>query len=619
MEDFLARFLPPPEFSAREIETWNRKRTIQLKNKLNNLSNTAKSKALGWGKTQVKKLRRPEIPEYKIAARRGLQIRRCMAEALLEKASPEVQEEIHNLVLEDTKQKGKGLVPGSPPFITKQIELMDQKIEELKQIADKAGWVFTILHGGLMPGQMDPVGVTLNHGGGDLRFSSHYEQFEDHVAAPFRRFLCDIFTMEKCENLVKEMATYYKPADGTEPTDSGDNDTAEKSADEGGDSTQAMSILDALKQSFAMSQAQDLSTEFADAQNKTALAAVLVDWQARTANPMAMKATNNEARSKGKSRAAKGEITAIMISLLKHVFRGLTEEHHTSKPQYNSVFLFLRGFVDISDDARFPAFCVQPSLKFCSRRNCTARYLHPYPRRTTSPLYFGSDQWQIPSWNPMEGGNQENPCMDLSIKFSDSHLDTSNLFKELVGQEPGNLCMDRPDTSMNESWSVAPDWGNLDMGGSRSWQRANSGEGNSGAGGAEDVENNAAEEQENVRSKRFHGPLTMHQAGSAVEDTEAILRSVELGEDFEHCVDKWKEVELCLSVPEGKLPTSGHLQVLPGLLGKKLGSKMPTKSAPDFQDTLIKETLHWWNGLQDESQESKVPSELPIPDYKCDM
>ncbi|KAK0185103.1 hypothetical protein F5146DRAFT_1005727 [Armillaria mellea] len=28
MEDFLARFLPPPEFSAREIETWNRKHTI---------------------------------------------------------------------------------------------------------------------------------------------------------------------------------------------------------------------------------------------------------------------------------------------------------------------------------------------------------------------------------------------------------------------------------------------------------------------------------------------------------------------------------------------------------------------------------------------------------------
>ncbi len=33
-------------------------------------------------------------------------------------------------------------------------------------------------------------------------------------------------------------------------------------------------------------------------------------------------------------------------------------------------------------------------------------------------------------------------------------------------------------------------------------------------------------------------------------NVEAILRSIELGEDFEHCVDKWKEVELCLSVPE---------------------------------------------------------------------
>ncbi|KAK0184704.1 hypothetical protein F5146DRAFT_1006419 [Armillaria mellea] len=402
--------------------------------------------------------------------------------------------------------------------------------------------------------------------------------------------------------IFSEMATYYKPADGTEPTDSGDDDTAEKSADEGGDSTQAMSILDALKQSFAMSQAQDLSTKFADAQNETALAAVLVDQQARTANPMAMKAADNEARSKGKSRAVKEGSQRNII------------------PPNHNTMVSSSSFEDLLTSLMMQGF--QPSA-FNHRSSSVPATTVPQVlggalyRTSGHPGHFGSDQWQIPSWNPMEGGNQENLCVDLSIKFSDSHLDTFNLFKELVGQEPGNLCMDRPDTSMNESWSAAPDWGNLDMGGSSSWQRANSGEGNSEAGGAEDVENNAAEEQENVQSKCFHGPLTMHQAGLAVEDTEAILRSVELREDFEHCVDKWKE--LCLSVPESKLLTSGHPQVLPGLLGKKLGSKMPTKSAPNFQDMLIKETLHWWNGLQDESRQSKVPSELPIPDYKCNM
>ncbi len=91
------------------------------------------------------------------------------------------------------------------------------------------------------------------------------------------------------------------------------------------------------------------------------------------------------------------------------------------------------------------------------------------------------------------------------------------------------------------------------MGGSASQWRTNLEEGNPEAGSAEDVESDAVEralEKENTQSMHFCGPLTMRWAGSTVEDAEAILRSVELGEDFEHCMDKWKEVELCLSVPE---------------------------------------------------------------------
>ncbi len=69
---------------------------------------------------------------------------------------------------------------------------------------------------------------------------------------------------------------------------------------------------------------------------------------------------------------------------------------------------------------------------------------------------------------------------------------------------------------------------------------------------------------------------------------------------------------------QGKLPTSGRPHVLLSLLGKKLSFDLP-KFAPDVQDKLIKDTLYWWNGLQDESRQSKVPGELPVPDYRCDM
>lgn len=122
--------------------------------------------------------------------------------------------------------------------------------------------------------------------------------------------------------------------------DSEDDDTAKKSAMdelEGGDSAQAMPVLEALKQSFAMSQVQDLSTESNEIHDSGAV-----------------KATGNDAKSKGKSRTVKGETTAVMIHLLKHVFRGLAEEHHTTEPKYSGVFLFLWGIIYVLDE--HPAF-----------------------------------------------------------------------------------------------------------------------------------------------------------------------------------------------------------------------------------------------------------------------
>ncbi len=123
--------------------------------KLNNLSQVFKSRAPGQGKTRVKvrdgrartkaewyqkthknapafveaveaeKARdlRVQDSEVSVDARvisgRVLQIRRRVAEELLEKESPEVKDEIRRLVLEDSKQRGKGLVPGSPPYINR--------------------------------------------------------------------------------------------------------------------------------------------------------------------------------------------------------------------------------------------------------------------------------------------------------------------------------------------------------------------------------------------------------------------------------------------------------------------------------------------------------------------
>lgn len=154
------------------------------------------------------------------------------------------------------------------------------------------------------------------------------------------------------------MAAFKTQDQEADTTDSEDDDTAEKSAMdelEGGDSAQAVLILDALKQNFAMPRAQDLSAEFDEIHDSGAV-----------------KATGNDAKSKGKSRTVKGETTAVMIRLLKHVFRGLAEEHHTTEPKYSGVFLFLRGIV-LDEHPAFRSFFVQPLLDFCSCRHCRFR------------------------------------------------------------------------------------------------------------------------------------------------------------------------------------------------------------------------------------------------------
>ncbi|SJL15067.1 uncharacterized protein ARMOST_18549 [Armillaria ostoyae] len=696
-EQFLAKFLPPPHLSASEVEIWKYQRIQWLQNKLNNLANKSKDKAPGQRKTQAEwytkihkntpafvmaveaEKARVQDSEESVSTRvisgRGLQIRRRVAEALLETESPEVQEEIRRLVVEDAEQKGKGLVPGSPSYINRKILLLDRKMKELKQLADEVGWVFTILSGELIPGQIEPMSICLNHGVDDgVQFSSCYTQFEEHVAIPFRRFLCDIFTAEKCSAFVKEMATFHKMPETMDSED--DDNTAEKSVmDEGGDSAQAMPVLDALKQSFAMSQEQDLSTEFNhDARNEIAPAAVLVVEQPRMPNSGAVKAAGNEARSKGKSRTVKegsqkniippNQNTAVSSSssedlatsltmvqgiqpsktlLSNHCVPAATAGFTASKPQNLSTLTsegLPHSFTSVKPSR--PPFAPPQQPLYSQNYHPSLMESMVGPALYTTPGqtgHFANNGWQGPSWGPMNGGDQESSHMDLSIDLS--NFDYSDLFKDLMGQEPA-LWSDldnRLDLSLplndqvpfisnnqalgagvqslesnhaaSQSRSVAtPGWGDLEMGGLASWWRTNSGEGNPEAGRAEDVESDAAERVLEKRSMRFCGPLTMCQAGSAVEDA--------LGKEFEHCMDKWKEVELCLSVLEGKLSTSGRPQVLPGLLGKKLSLDLP-KLAPDVQDKLIEETLHWWNGLQDESRQSEIPGELPVPEYGCDM
>ncbi len=291
--------------------------------------------------------------------------------------------------------------------------------------------------------------------------------------------------MEKCQAFTKEMATFKMQDQEADTTDSEDNNTTEKLAMdelEGGNSAQAMLILDALKQNFAMLQAQDLSAKFNEIHDSRA-----------------MKATGNDAKSKGKSRTVKGETTAVMICLLKHVFRGLAEEHHTTEPKYSSVFLFLQGIIYVLDE--HPAFqsflsnhcstsvpattagfaaskplqqqtlftltskgqphsstSVTPPHPLFTQEMSPRQPLHPpffhpslmlesfcVPSLYTAPRqmgHFANNEWRVLSWGPMSEVDQEMNFIHLS---DFQRMDISDLFKDLVGQEPG-LWSDIPDT-----------------------------------------------------------------------------------------------------------------------------------------------------------------------------
>ncbi len=112
------------------------------------------------------------------------------------------------------------------------------------------------------------------------------------VAPPCLLYFLLFLAAEKCQAFTKEMAAFKTQDQEADTTDSEDDDTAEKSAMdklEGGDSAQAVLVLDALKQNFAMLWAQDLSAEFDEIHDSGAV-----------------KATGNDAKSKGKSKDREG-------------------------------------------------------------------------------------------------------------------------------------------------------------------------------------------------------------------------------------------------------------------------------------------------------------------------
>ncbi|KAK0474660.1 hypothetical protein EDD18DRAFT_1367601 [Armillaria luteobubalina] len=102
------------------------------------------------------------------------------------------------------------------------------------------------------------------------------------------------------------------------------------------------------------------------------------------------------------------------------------------------------------------------------------------------------------------------------------------------------------------------------------------------------------EKENTVRSSRGQAPVSLD-VGSEVDEAEAVLRSIDLGEDYLALVDVWKDFE--------KVDFQSALPVL----------------SKEGQKTLIDETLHWWNSLQPALRHSLIPGELPSGDFPEDM
>ncbi len=56
--------------------------------------------------------------------------------------------------------------------------------------------------------------------------------------------------------------------------------------------------------------------------------------------------------------------------------------------------------------------------------------------------------------------------------------------------------------------------------------------------------------KENVRPTRGRRPLVARDLGGDAVEAEIVLRSLDLGEDYLRCVEKWKEFEMCTTVSE---------------------------------------------------------------------
>ncbi|PBK70540.1 hypothetical protein ARMSODRAFT_1018069 [Armillaria solidipes] len=137
---------------------------------------------------------------------------------------------------------------------------------------------------------------------------------------------------------------------------------------------------------------------------------------------------------------------------------------------------------------------------------------------------------------------------------------------------------------------------------------------NQGEGSGGDLSSDDSADDADDEAKRI-----LKEAEWLRDSVSLLWSSSNLGEEYAYCINKWYELEVSLPVRgEGRICPQSRPEALTHQIGRRFFSDLPVLS-PLQQQTLITDTMVWWNFLQNRSRQSTDACRLPLPNYTGDM